>query len=330
MRRQNQTVEEAYGSGFIDLFSNTIALLLFFLFIFVMFQFLLNYKLSTTTKQQASFEVLHKENLKKQQEIALLQNRINQLSSNMNNKESELTSYKDQIDKYNQVIASLEGKIIENDSLLNQENLTKTAMKGRIQELTNEISKLSIILENDRVEMLKRDVEIVELGKQLNRALANKTADLMEVRSQFFQELNSSIGSEEAIEKKGDRFVLQGELLFAPGSDNIGLNGKKELDKVATILKNIIQKIPENIDWIVRVDGHTDNVPLSKTNTRFKDNFDLSYARARAVVTYLTQKGVPAKYLVPTGFGEYQPLAPNDTPAHRKYNRRIEFQLTNP
>ena len=124
----------------------------------------------------------------------------------------------------------------------------------------------------------------------------------------------------------GDRFVFQSEVLFPSGSDVLQPIGEEELAKLAQAIVELNREIPSDIDWIIRVDGHTDNVPIS--GGRFSDNWQLSTERAGAVVKYLITQGVPANRLAATGFGEYQPLEEGDSPDARARNRRIEFKLT--
>src|SRR5690606_28375214 len=125
----------------------------------------------------------------------------------------------------------------------------------------------------------------------------------------------------------GDRFVFQSEVLFPSGSAQINEAGREQLRKVAEALIELQKEIPPEIDWVLRVDGHTDDVPLSGTG-RYRDNWELSTARATAVVKFLMENGVPPNRLVAAGFGEFQPLDPADTPEARAKNRRIELKLT--
>jgi len=151
--------------------------------------------------------------------------------------------------------------------------------------------------------------KIADLGKRLNVALAQKVQELSRFRSDFFGRLREILSQRSDIRVEGDRFVFQSEVLFGSGSDEIGNEGKPELDKV------------------LRIDGHTDNVPLSGSG-RLRDNWDLSAARANSVVRYLVSRGASPNRLVSAGFGEFQPLDTADTQEARNRNRRIELKLT--
>ena len=127
---------------------------------------------------------------------------------------------------------------------------------------------------------------------------------------------------------QGDRFVFSSEVLFPPGGAVLSAEGKREIAKVADILRNIVEDIPPEIDWVIRVDGHTDDVPLSGFGA-FADNWELSQARALSVVKYMINfLGIPPNRLAANGFGQYQPVATGDSEAAHAQNRRIELKFT--
>ena len=136
------------------------------------------------------------------------------------------------------------------------------------------------------------------------------------------------LGDQEGVQIVGDRFAFSSEVLFPPGGADLSFEGQAEIAKVATILRRVAREIPSEIDWIIRVDGHTDNIPISGS-AEFSDNWELSQARALSVVRYLTNAlAIPPNRLSANGFGEYQPVNTDDTPEARAQNRRIELKLT--
>jgi chemotaxis protein MotB len=151
--------------------------------------------------------------------------------------------------------------------------------------------------------------------------------ELNRYRSDFFGRLREILSDRENIRIVGDRFVFQSEVLFPSGGNELNDAGKVEMAKLAQALIDLSKEIPSEINWVLRVDGHTDNVPLSGTG-RYADNWELSSARATSVVKFLIANGVPADRLVAAGFGEYQPLAQGDSDEARNQNRRIELKLT--
>ena len=181
-------------------------------------------------------------------------------------------------------------------------------------------------LEKSEILAKKRRVKIANLGKRLNAALASKVQELSRYRSEFFGELRKVLGSESGIQIVGDRFVFQSEVLFGRGSDQLGRPGKIQIQQLSKTLKGIMVKIPRQSDWVLRVDGHTDQIPIK--TSRFPSNWELSTARAISVVKFLIDQDIPATNLAATGFGEFQPINPGKTEKDRRQNRRIELKLT--
>jgi chemotaxis protein MotB len=160
------------------------------------------------------------------------------------------------------------------------------------------------------------------------RALQEKAQDLERYRSEFFGRLRDVLGEQEGVRIEGDRFVFSSEVLFAPASAELSPDGEVEIAKVARILRSVAGSIPPGIDWVIRVDGHTDDTPLSGFG-KYADNWELSQGRALSVVRYMVDAlGIPPDRLAANGFGQYQPINTADTPEARAQNRRIEFKLT--
>jgi chemotaxis protein MotB len=176
----------------------------------------------------------------------------------------------------------------------------------------------------------KRDREsqgrIADLGQRLNVALAQRVQELSRYRSEFFGRLRAILGNRPDIRIVGDRFVFQSEVFFDTGQAQLLPEGRAELDKLAAALIELDKQIPNEIAWVLRVDGHTDVRPIN--SPLFKSNWELSSARAISVVQYLISLGVPAQRLVAAGFAEFQPLDTSPTEEAYKRNRRIELKLT--
>ncbi len=199
-------------------------------------------------------------------------------------------------------------------------------MNKQMAALRQQLNALNAALEASETEAEKKDIQIEALGQRLNAALAGKVQELARYRSEFFGRLREVIGNRDDVRIVGDRFVLQSELLFAKSKAEIGEAGNRQLAKLATTLLEIAVKMPGDIDWILRVDGHTDSDPIS--TPQFPSNWELSTARALSVVHALTDAGIPAKRLAATGFGEHYPLTNGTTEAAKTKNRRIEFKFT--
>ena len=194
-----------------------------------------------------------------------------------------------------------------------------------MESLRSELSRLRALLADREKQAEKDKIAIANLGKALNSALANKVQELRRFRSEFFGRLRDVLEGRSDVKIVGDRFVFQSEVLFAPGQASIGEEGQKQLAQIAAALTEIIREIPEDIPWILQIDGHTDDVPVSGV---YADNWDLSTERALSVVRFMIREGVPASRLSASGYGEFQPIATGNSVEDRQKNRRIELKLT--
>jgi len=218
-----------------------------------------------------------------------------------------------------QTMRDLEAETTASKAEVAQMTLVLAGLRQRIEELT------SLLAEKDRQAEADK-VAIANLGKSLNNALASRVQELQQFRSEFFGRLRDVLKGREDVQIVGDRFVFQSEVLFAPGQADIGPTGQSQLAQLAVALADIAAKIPDDINWVLQVDGHTDNLPVRAG--RYTDNWDLSTERALSVVRFLVLQGVPAKRLAATGYGEFQPLTNGDSVADRRLNRRIELKIT--
>ena len=270
---------------------------------------------------------------------------------------------KEQADKFEKKLEGNDNILTEKNLALRearlrlsvQEEKAKASMKEvanltlQTNTLKERIKELTAILDATIQKDFSNDVEIKSLGAKLNAALAkvaseqkmraqleekerkrleSETKKLREYRSVFFGRLKNILGDIEGIDVVGDRFVFSSEVLFDRGSADIGVAGKLQLDAISNVLKDISQKIPQDINWVLRVDGHTDKTPVSQ-NSIFKDNWELSQARSLSVVKYMINRHqINPKRLSAAGFGEYQPISFSETKDELAKNRRIEFKLT--
>ena len=218
-----------------------------------------------------------------------------------------------------QTMRDLEAETTASKAEVAQMTLVLAGLRQRIEELT------ALLAEKDRQAEADK-VAIANLGKSLNNALASRVQELQQFRSEFFGRLRDVLKGRDDVQIVGDRFVFQSEVLFAPGQADIGPTGQSQLAQLAVALADIAAKIPDDINWVLQVDGHTDNLPVRAG--RYTDNWDLSTERALSVVRFLVLQGVPAKRLAATGYGEFQPLTNGDSVADRRLNRRIELKIT--
>jgi chemotaxis protein MotB len=215
--------------------------------------------------------------------------------------------------------AQREAKLSEAQSTIDQLNQQILALRQQLQQIAS-------ALDASEAKSKDQQVQIADLGKRLNAALASKVEELSRYRSEFFGRLREVLGDRPDIRVVGDRFVFQSEVLFSPASADLGDNARKQLLPVAQALKDISAKIPTDLNWVLRVDGHTDKRPI--TTAQFPSNWELSTARAISVVRFFIDQGIPANRLVAAGFGEYQPIDARDSEDAYRRNRRIELKLT--
>jgi len=196
----------------------------------------------------------------------------------------------------------------------------------QLDELKKQLASISALLDESEKRDLEQKARIADLGSRLNTALAQRVKELSEYRSEFFGKLKEVIGNRDDIKIIGDRFVFQSEVLFESGEANIGIEGQRQLAKLSVAIQDLIDEIPTEINWILRIDGHTDTIPIR--NSRFQSNWELSASRAISVVEFLIRTGIPANRLAATGRGEFMPLDAEKNEEAYKKNRRIEIKLT--
>ena len=236
-------------------------------------------------------------------------------------------------DEQEDQIAGLSAGMQATDSALKEEQALTASQQDFILQLTQRIDALqeqlrqiSAALQLQETISAEREVEIAGLGQRLNRLLAERVNQLERYQSEFFGRLRDILEDNENIRVVGDRFLLPSELFFASGSAELGAAGRTELNKFAALLLEIADKIPDDVDWILRVDGHTDRVPIN--TPAFPSNWELSTARAVAVVRYLASQGIPQKHMAAAGFGEFYPIDSGSSAEALQRNRRIEIKLT--
>ncbi len=224
-----------------------------------------------------------------------------------------------QLENNDASVAGLREELVDLEQLRRSDDETITELNHRLE----------LISEQLEASEQKRDEQaavVLNLGRRLNAALAEKSTELSRYRSDFFGRVRKVLAGREDIRIVGDRFVIQSEVLFATASAEIGGDGKQQLKILADTIKEIAREIPSDIDWVIRVDGHTDARPIRRPE--FPSNWELSTARALAVVRYLISQGVPADRLAPIGFAGYHPIKSGYSAADLRRNRRIEFKFT--
>ncbi len=335
--RRNQRVVD-YWPGFVDALSTLLLAIMFLLSIFVLAQFLLSREISgkdevltrlnSQINELTQLLALEKTNTQDaQDQLANLQASLEAIETERSRLETLLAQGAGSDRAANDRIGALSNDL-DNERAVSQRALSQVELLNQqIAALRKQIAALEDALDASEVRDRESNTKIADLGRRLNVALAQRVQELNRYRSDFFGRLREILSDRENIRIVGDRFVFQSEVLFASGSEEINEAGQGEMQKLANAVIELQKEIPPEINWVLRVDGHTDAKPLSGTG-RYKDNWELSSARSTSVVKFLIANGVPANRLVAAGFGEFQPLDAGDSDEAREKNRRIELKLT--
>ena len=335
-RRRDRGVD--YWPGFVDALSTLLLAIMFLLTVFVLAQFILSREI---TGKDEVLNRLNSQIAELTQLLALeksgkqdLEDTLASLQSSLSVSESERSRLQQLLDQGSGSTVAANQKLGRLTQELDAEKQVSERAMSQIELLNQQIAALRAqiaaveeALQASEARDQTSQTKIADLGRRLNVALAQRVQELNRYRSDFFGRLREILSDRENIRIVGDRFVFQSEVLFPSGGNVLNPEGEVEMAKLAGALLDLAKEIPPEINWVLRVDGHTDNVPLSGSG-RYVDNWELSSARAISVVKYLISKGVPANRLAAAGFGEYQPIAEGDSVEARAQNRRIELKLT--
>ncbi|AZO81079.1 MULTISPECIES: peptidoglycan -binding protein [unclassified Bosea (in: a-proteobacteria)] len=334
LSRAHRREEVNFWPGFVDALSTMLIGIVFLLSVFVLGQFFLSQEISgrDTVLDRLNRQISELSDLlalerstgkEAKDSLALLQSSLTSeqaerirvqglLDSSNKNAPAQLADTQKALDTEKQLSAKAQATV----EMVNQQIV---AMRRQLAALEEAIGAAEA---KDK----ESQTRISELGSRLNVALAQRVQELARYRSDFFGRLRQVLGTRPDIRVVGDRFVFQSEVFFDAGQAVLKPEGRGELDKLGAIIVDLGREMPPDLPWILRVDGHTDNRPIR--SAQFPSNWNLSTARAVAVVEYLVSKGIPADRIAATGFGEFQPLdVANNDEAYRR-NRRIEFKIT--
>lgn len=335
-RRSQGNVD--YWPGFVDALSTLLLAIMFLLSVFVLVQFFLSQEISG--KDTALVRL--NDQINELTQLLALEKSANQdsedslanLAAQLQTAQGERTRLQELLAAGAGVGAAAEAQLGAANQALDEEKRLSQRAQSQVSLLNQQIAALrsQITALEDALDVSSKrgrdaNAKIADLGKRLNIALAQRVQELNRYRSDFFGRLREILSDRENIRIVGDRFVFQSEVLFPSGSNVINPAGTEEMAKLANALLDLAREIPPEINWVLRVDGHTDNIPLSG-NGKYSDNWELSSGRATSVVKFLIDQGVPPNRLVAAGFGEFQPLDEADTQEARNRNRRIELKLT--
>ncbi len=278
------------------------------------------------SESEADRDVLDRQLVRLRGEQQVLEQSLRDVTAERSRLAERLEVREEEIARLNGMLEQLRGER-ERATLTAQEAQARVrSLREQIAALSEQLVGLSGLLDARQAEIERQSARIAELGTRLNLALASKVEELSRYRSDFFGRLRQVLGDRPDIRIVGDRFVFQSEVLFATGEAEIGESGKRELAKFADAFKEIMAEIPDDLPWVLQIDGHTDKRPIH--TPRFPSNWELSAARAIAVANFLISRGIPPERVAARGFAEFQPLDPGDSEEAYRRNRRIEIKLT--
>ena len=323
-----------YWPGFVDALSTLLLGIIFLLTVYVVVQFFLTQQITgkdtALTRLNAQIAQLSELLSLEKSGKASVEEELAQLRANLVAAENDRDRFKG---LYEGAGGDAQGKVTALTSSLDAEKRISSRALAQVEVLNQQIAALRRQLSalQDALDVASQkdkdsQVQIADLGQRLNVALAQRVQELSRYRSDFFGRLRTILGDRPDIRIVGDRFVFQSEVFFDTGQATLKPEGRQELDGLASALLDLDKKIPGEIAWVLRVDGHTDIRPIS--GAQFRSNWDLSAARAISVVQYLISKGVSPQRLVAAGFGEFQPIDTDRTEEAYSRNRRIELKLT--
>jgi chemotaxis protein MotB len=334
--RRDRAVD--YWPGFVDALSTLVLGIIFLLTVFAVMQFFLAQEM---TNKDTALSRLNAQIAQLTELLSLERNSKTNLEELLSTFRSNLEITEAERDRFRSMYegaggagaASAQNRVSELSTALESEKSVAARALAQVEILNQQILALrrqlaAIEQALQASESREKDSQtrIAELGSRLNVALAQRVQELQRYRSDFFGRLRAILGNRPDIRVVGDRFVFQSEVFFDPGQAVVKPEGLAELDKLASALTELNRQIPTDIPWVLRVDGHTDVRPIA--NFQFPSNWELSAARAIAVVQYLIGKGISPQRLVAAGFGEFQPLEAGATEDAYRRNRRIELKLT--
>ena len=259
--------------------------------------------------------------------IALNESEINELKIALEEKIKNTTQLRNEVSDLDKQVNKKILEIQSKDKILKANKEEVNQLISTTLKLKNKLTQLQTLLSAYKAKDKKENVKTLNLGRDVNSALARRVEELEKFKSDFFGRVKELIKGRKEIRVVGDRFVFQSEVLFSLGSDELGVEGQLEMQKLAATLMEIEKSLPTDIDWILQIEGHTDSLPVKKGQT-YRDNWELSTKRALSVLRFLIKQGIDPNRLSASGYGSFQPIDKNNTKSARMKNRRIEMKIT--
>jgi chemotaxis protein MotB len=337
LSRSRRSQVTNYWPGFVDALSSLLLVIIFLLSLFMLTQFFLGQEIQgkDTAMSRLNSQIAELTDLLQMERsnntdltgnLAALQATLSDTTAQRDKLQGQIAGLGAGDDGKDTKIAGLTSDLAKQKDISDEASAQVALLNQQLAALRTQIGALEQALNASEAGASESKTQIADLGRRLNVALAQRVQDLSQYRSDFFGRLRKILEGRADVQVVGDRFVFQSEVLFPPGEATVAPEGLATLDKLADAIKQLQAEIPPDINWVLRIDGHTDKRPIN--TPEFPSNWELSAARAIAVLKYLAANGVSNQHLVAAGFGDSRPIDPADSDEAYAKNRRIEFKLT--
>lgn len=341
--------------GFVDLFSNLVIILIFLLILFVFLwtttsvfnkatgaktiaelkqvnesqAIVIQQKIADEQEAKRKLNLAWTEMGELEQDNAALANELNEMDLSV---DDLINAYEAKVEELTQLLAQAQMDKERTAELEQERRELQSQMDDQRAALADQLLKLQAALDAAEEKSSAAEIRYVEMSARLNKALADKVAELNSVsryQSAFYKAISQALDGRTTVRADGDRFIVSSDILFPSGSYKLTPDGREQLRLIANVIKDFEEKIPSDVNWIIRIDGHTDKKPVIAGTRGYSNNTELSLKRATAVADALAEAGVSKRRLVPSGFGDMHPVELGTDAASLQKNRRIELQLTN-
>lgn len=314
--------------GFVDALATLLIVTIFLVSLFAVAQYALGTALSSRDAELARLQVRLTELA---DTLALTEAENEELSSSVLLLESSLederaraAALEEDVSAANRRLMIAQAELEGMTELSDSAQAEVALLLQQVAALNNQLATLNAALEASEERDREQEAQIFNLSERLNAALAQEVQELAQARSEFFEQMQEALGTRSDIRVVGDRFIFESDVLFDSGSAELKPEGQTSLARVAEVIVSLMPSFPDDLDWIIRVDGHTDVRPIREP---YPDNWHLSAERAITVVNFFERQGIPSRRLVAAGFGEYFPIDSGSSEAAYARNRRIELKL---
>lgn len=215
------------------------------------------------------------------------------------------------------------------ETLIEQGNAQLEVMRRHAAAFEDNLRALNEALREAQLRNAEQARQIESLEAELRTLRARDPGGHEKQRREFFQALRRQLPVSTLYEVQPDRLVIPADPVFIFGKGELGAEGQERLAPLVATLRGLVERLPADLPWRLRIEGHSDSRPL-RSNRRFASNWELSAARALSLLRYLASSGLPEDRLSAVGLADTRLRDPGDSKAAHRRNRRIEIHLAYP